>query len=229
MRGLCSIGLTLDEELEGGRQQWTVAWRRFARQWTQPQLLKLADSVMGGRYLHSSQISGFATGKLREPSPKVFVVIGRLNQALATGQLQSQFLQAEQQSLWDEKESLWKDKKFLTDKEGNPLDAVGCFRAFTGELDLGLGTVRSIPDDQVDEANKRLGRYVRGQLAKAGVDFIEELPDLMSESGTFVQSVLLGQPMTADDLVESLPALESMLKARKLKVTADELWSVISG
>ena len=209
--------LVLEAELEAGRQQWTVAWRRFARQWTQPQLLKLADSVMGGRYLHSSQISGFATGKLREPSPKVFVVIGRLNQALAHGQLPSDL------------QILWANKKVLADKDGTALDAVGCFRAFTGELDLGLGNVRSIPEDQVEKASKHLGRIVRGLLAKAGVDFIEELPDLIAESGDVVQSVLLGQAMTADDLVESLPALEVMLKSRKVTITADQLWDAISG
>ena len=204
--------MTLDEELEAGRQQWTVAWRRFARQWTQPQLLKLADSVMGGRYLHSSQISGFATGKLREPSPKVFVVIGRLNQALVTGQLPLEL------------QALWANKKVLADMDGTALDSVGCFRAFTGDLDLGLGSVRSIPDDQVYEANKRLGRFVRGQLAKAGVDFIEELPDLIAESGVIVQSVLLGQPITAEDLVESLPAIEAMLKTKGVETTIDKLW-----
>jgi hypothetical protein len=211
------FGLTLEDDLEAGRRQWTVAWRRFARQWTQPQLLRLTDSVLGGRYLHSSQISGFATGKLREPSPKVFLAVGRLNQALANSELPSEL------------QILWSDKKFLADRDGNALDAVGCFRAFTGELDLGLGNVRSIPDDQVDEANKRLGRYVRGQLAKAGVDFIEELPDLMAEKGSLAKSVLLGQRMTADDLVEAVPELEALLKTKGIDTNLERLWAIVIG
>jgi hypothetical protein len=213
--GLGLGGLGLDEELEAGRRQWTVAWRRFARQWTQPQLLKLADAVMGGRYLHSSQISGFATGKLREPAPKVFVVIGRLNQALANGKLDAK------------QKDLWANKQCLVDKDGTPLDAVGCFRAFTGELDLGLGEIRTIPEDQVEEVNKRLGRFVRGELAKAGVDFIEELPALVKSSDPLVKSILLGECFKADDLVEAIPLVAIMLNSRGLQVSSDQLWKIL--
>ncbi len=209
------LGLTLENDLEAGRRQWTVAWRRFARQWTQPQLLRLADSVLGGRYLHSSQISGFATGKLREPAPKVFVVIGRLNEALAEG------------SLPNELKDLWLGRQALKDKDGNPLDSVGCFRAFTGQLDLGFGQTRTIPEDQVHDASKRLGRFVRTELAKAGVDFIEELPALVGSSGPLLQSVVLGNPMSADDLLEALPIVEIAMRSRGVGVDAGQLWSVI--
>jgi hypothetical protein len=210
-----SACLPLDEELEAGRRQWTVAWRKFARQWTQPQLLKLTDSVMGGRYLHSSQISGFATGKLREPAPKVFVVIGRLNQALAQGSLPSEL------------RDLWEGRQALKDKGGSPLDSVGCFRAFTGQLDLGFGQIRTIPEDQVDDANKRLGRFVRLELAKAGVDFIDELPELVASSSPLLQSVVLGTSMSADDLLEALPFVEIAMKSRGIDVDISQLWNVM--
>lgn len=167
---------------------------------------------MGGRYLHSSQISGFATGKLREPSPKVFVVIGRLNQALASGQLPSEL------------QELWANKTVLADTAGNSLDAVGCFRAFTGELDLGLGNIRSIPEDQVGEANKRLGRFVRSALVNAGVDFIEELPEFVADGGPLVKSLILGQQLSAQDLVESLSGVQSILTQRGIEVTVEYLW-----
>jgi hypothetical protein len=205
-------GLSLEDELELGRRQWTVAWRRFARQWTQPQLLKLADAIMGGRYLHSSQISGFATGKLREPAPKVFMVIGRLNQALACGRVPVAL------------QDLAANKKFIADKDGLALDAVGCFLAFTGSLDLGVGDDRSIPEEQVEEANRRLGKFVRAQLTDAGVDFIEELPNLMAENGAVVKSVLLGIPMAADELTESLPSIAAMLQTKGIEITNESLW-----
>ncbi len=209
------IGVTLEDDLEAGRRQWTVAWRRFARQWTQPQLLKLADSVLGGRYLHSSQISGFATGKLREPSPKVFMAVGRLNQAIANGEL------------GEVQKDLWGGKEFLADKDGNPLDAVGCFRAFTGELDLGLGEIRIIPEDQVEDANKRLGKFLRAELAKAGVDFIEELPEIVATNGPLVKSILLGEKLKAEDIGESLPALSLLLASRGVMVSTEKLWTKI--
>ena len=207
--------MTLEEQLEEGRRQWTIAWRRFARQWTQPQLLKLADVVMGGRYLHSSQISGFATGKLREPGPKVFVTIGRLNQALAKKEISP------------EQRELWQDKRYLVDKDGNALDAVGCFRAFTGELDLGFHKWRAIPEGGIEAANRRLGRFTRSQLANVGVDFIEDLPELIASSSDLVRSVLLGDTVDSDDFREAIYSIEKMLKSRGVNVSLDQLWAAV--
>ena len=207
--------MTLEEQLEEGRRQWTVAWRRFARQWTQPQLLRLAEVVMGGRYLHSSQISGFATGKLREPGPKVFITIGRLNQAIAKKEISP-----------DHRE-LWQDKRCLVDKEGNALDAIGCFRAFTGELDLGFHKWRAIPEGGIEAANRRLGRFTRSQLANVGVDFIVDLPELVSSSSALVRSVLLGEIVDADDFRDAIYSIEQMLKSRGVSVSLDQLWAAV--
>lgn len=207
--------MTLEEELEEGRRQWTIAWRRFARQWTQPQLLRLAEIVMGGRYLHSSQISGFASGKLREPGPKVFVTIGRLNQAVAN------------QSIAIDHRDLWQDKRAMVDREGNVLDAVACFRAFTGDLDLGFHQWRAIPEGGIEAANRRLGRFTRSQLASIGVDFIDDLPELIASSSNLVRTVLLGETVDADDFRDAIYAIEQMLKARGVNVSLDQLWGVV--
>ncbi len=210
--------MTLEEQLEEGRRQWTIAWRRFARQWTQPQLLKLADAVLGGRYLHSSQISGFATGKLREPSPKVFVAIGRLNQAIAKSKIASGL------------KELLENKDFLKDKNGNPLDETGCFQAFTGQLDLGIAKSRYIPKEQVDEACKSLGRHLRARLAEAGIDFIEELHDITMKHGSHVRSILLGVPMDAEELVDALRETECLLLEKGIRESIDQLWEeVVTG
>ena len=66
-----------------GRQQWTRKWKVFASQWSQPQLMKLAAAVLGESAIHSSQIHGFTSGKLRDPAPKVLLAIGQLNKAIA--------------------------------------------------------------------------------------------------------------------------------------------------
>jgi hypothetical protein len=205
----------LEEELEAGRRQWTLAWRRFAKQWTQPQLLKLADAVMGGRYLHSSQISGFATGKLREPAPKVFVVIGRLNLALANDELPP-----------DVRE-LGEGKQVLKDKDRKPLDSVGCFRAFTGQIDLGLGTPRIFTEGELTEANIRLGRLLRSELQRIGVNFIDELPKIVSQCGKHSRAVLLGQPLGSKELVTAVSDIEELLIKYNSRVTAEEIWEEI--
>ena len=61
---------TVDEALAYGKQQWAAVWAGFARQWSQPALIKLAEATLGTKAIHSSQIHGFTTGKL-DPSPKL--------------------------------------------------------------------------------------------------------------------------------------------------------------
>ena len=47
--------------------------------------MKLAELALGETCLHSSQIYGFRTGKLKEPGPKVLMVVGYLSLAIAAG------------------------------------------------------------------------------------------------------------------------------------------------
>ena len=70
------------EAVAFGKAQWTRKWKVFASQWTQPQLMKLAKETLGEAAIHSSQIHGFTTGKLRDPAPKVLLAIGQLNLAI---------------------------------------------------------------------------------------------------------------------------------------------------
>jgi iron(III) transport system permease protein len=67
---------SLDSALAFGKQQWQTTWRTWARQWTQPALIKLAAETLGCRALHSSQIAGFQNGQLRDPSPKLLLAVG---------------------------------------------------------------------------------------------------------------------------------------------------------
>ena len=58
------------EAVAFGKAQWTRKWKVFASQWTQLQLMKLAKETLGEAAIHSSQIHGFTTGKLRDPAPR---------------------------------------------------------------------------------------------------------------------------------------------------------------
>lgn len=81
-----------NESIDHGRRQLQLLWRRFSRQlgMTQPKWIRLAASVMPGpQHLHSSQIGGLATGKLREPAPKCLLVIGQLNLSVAASALRA--------------------------------------------------------------------------------------------------------------------------------------------
>lgn len=207
--------MTLEEQLEEGRRQWTIAWRRFARQWTQPQLLKLTDAVVGGRHLHSSQISGFATGKLREPAPKIFIVIGNLNQAIASRQAPIEYRE------------LWEGKQVIRDKNKNALDSVGCFLAFTGQIDLGFGESLRIPEEMAADASRRLGRFMRQKLSMAGIDFIEDLKETTCNYSPEVKSLLIGQTVDAKSLEVLVPEIERLMESVDISLDINELWNVM--
>ena len=74
---------TIDEAIAFGRETWQALWRPFSRQWSQPALIKLAAATLKVRALHSSQIHGWNTGKLKDPSPKLMLAVGLLNLSIA--------------------------------------------------------------------------------------------------------------------------------------------------
>ena len=148
---------TPSEQVAFGRQQWVRKWRVFASQFSQPQLMKLAASVLGEQAIHSSQIHGFSTGKLRDPAPKVLLSIGRLNLAIARSNGSDDAAEGERcpGSLTE----LWSGKKWLTDEQGKPMGPYEVFGAVTGLIDL--GTDNAVDIDPADQAavSKSLGKF----------------------------------------------------------------------
>ena len=73
---------TVDEALAYGKQQWSAVWAGFARQWSQPALIKLAEATrhQGNPFESDPRMT---SGKLRDPSPKLMMSLGELNLAIA--------------------------------------------------------------------------------------------------------------------------------------------------
>ena len=69
-----------------GRKQVSLCFRVWSKQYSQPELIKLAHAATGTSALHSSQISGLQRDTLRDPSPKCLVCIGLTNQSVARSQ-----------------------------------------------------------------------------------------------------------------------------------------------
>ena len=166
---------TPSQSVAFGRQQWTRLWGRFARQWSQPALMKLAAATLGEAALHSSQIHGFTTGKLRDPAPKVLLAIGQLNAAIAAANDEAD-LPPHHPTCPKTLGELWQHKNYMKDAEGNPLDAIGCFEAFTGQIDLGVMGVRgaSFSPEQMPAVSKAVGKLIRMELASKGIDFTDQ-------------------------------------------------------
>jgi hypothetical protein len=177
----------------------------------------LAAATLGSRAIHSSQILGFSTGALRDPSPKLLLSIGLFNEALARSN------GAEGPSAGPQcpgsLEKLWKGYQHLRTADGGVMGPLDVFAAVAGLSDLGLALEREIPRDTEEAVCRALGRHLRMALAALGVDWMEELPRLRNEV-PLLEPLLHGKAVPGDELTRNLEDIATCIDS-----TADELWA----
>lgn len=201
------------QQTEIGREWFRRLFKRHARQVSQPTYLKAIAAVLKDSVFHSSQYAGLCTGSLKEPTPKVFLALGRFNQALAEGRIP-----AELKHKWVGVEPM------VHPTTGQVLGPAELFLVFVGELDLGLPEVTEIPQEKEGEVTRVLGRWVRLRLASKGVDFaVEDQRRLLELSPAFKGLLGANQAVRGEVLVEELPVI-----AQELGTTTNELWDVIT-
>jgi len=207
----------VDDALLFGRQQYQTLWSAFAAQFSQPQLIKLAELTLGSKSIHSSQIHGWSSGKLRDPSPKLMMAMGELNLSIAKAngvELTCRY------SCPEAHEKLWRDKSWLKDAQGAPLGPEGVFMAIAGLIDLGLSTDRFISSDHDEAVSKALGKYLRVELAKQEIDWMDDIVDLRQQS-TCIEDLLYGKKVKGAIILEQLDSLAGVIGK-----DADQLWAV---
>jgi hypothetical protein len=182
-----------------GREQFRRIFKAWSRQWTQPQLLKLASIALGDNVLWSSQLTGFATGNLVDPAPKVLLAVGRFNLLLAAGKLPKAI------------STLWEGRAAMVDSKGKPLGPAEVFLAFTGELDLQLPDALEIPLEVEEAVTKGFGKWYRRQLAANGVDFVVDDHQRLLKVCPSMASLITGKAVRGEQLVADLPALATEL------------------
>ena len=212
---------TPSEAVAFGRRQWQRKWRTFAAQWSQPALMKLAKETLGEAALHSSQIHGFTTGKLRDPAPKVLLAIGQLNMAIAIANsldnpvIRKKGMSLDLPNVPSREAHLWQGMSWMTDAKGNPLGPLECFAAFSGLIDLGLD-VRSgtLSAENMPAVSKALGRYLRFALMERGTDVMEVPVDKSVFSRLVWGKIISG------------PELEAVIDqiAEAAGVSTDQVW-----
>lgn len=193
-----------------GREQFRKAFKAFSRQWSQPQLMKLATAALKDNVIHSSQITGFATGTLKDPAPKVLYALGLFNEALAQGDLPQAMAEA------------WKDKEVMRTSSGGVMGPAEMFMAFVGALDLGLSNAKEIPLEFEESVSAVFGKWVRLTLASKGVDFVVEDHQRLVEAAASFKGLLAGKTVKGEELVKDLPVI-----AAELGVEEGECWDVI--
>ena len=229
---------SIDDSICWGRAQWQRTWRPFARQWSQPGLIRVAAETLGSRAIHSSQILGFSTGSLRDPSPKLLLAIGLFNEALARSNghpVNSQQpsdasrrarsngheVSGEGPRCPGSLEHLWRGYQHLRTADGGVMGPLDVFAAVAGLSDLGVALEREIPREAEEAVCKALGRHLRMALAANGIDWMEELPRLRAEL-PLLDPLLHGKPVPGDALTSNLEEVATCIGS-----TADELWANI--
>ena len=208
---------TVDDALAYGKQQWTAVWSVFARQFSQPQLIKLAEQTLGSKAIHSSQIFGFTSGKLRDPSPKLLMSLGYLNLAIAAANGVAVESVYKVPARFPE---LWQGKEWLKDASGAPLGPPGIFMAITGIIDLQVNLERHIPTQLESAVSQALGKFLRLELARKEVDWIGEMPNLLKECSC-IEDLLMGKTVHAQQVTDGLEALAGLID-----MDADQLWTL---
>jgi hypothetical protein len=197
-------------QVEKGREQMRKLTKPFFRQISQPKWLKVAEAVLGDRVLHSTHITGFSKGELRDPGPKGFLALGLVNEAIALGKVPASLMP---------KEGL----KPMVDPTGRPLGPTDLFAVFTGLLDLGLEDLREIPAESEAKVAKDLGRWLRVSLAAKGIDWSCTDERRFRELHPAVEKLLWNGTPYGDEVVEAIP-----LMAKELGIGEGEVWDVIT-
>ena len=208
----------VDDALLFGLNQWKKVWTAFAAQYSQPQLIKLGELTLGSKAIHSSQINNWSNGKLRDPSPKLMLALGHLNLAMAKANgvnLVSPYKCPEAH------EKLWRDKSWIKDADGAPLGPEGIFMAIAGLIDLGVSTDRFISSDHEVEASKALGKYLRIELAKQEVDWMDDIIELRQQS-TCIEDLLYGKKVKGAIILEQLSKLAGLVGK-----DSDQVWAIV--
>lgn len=216
------------QTLEQGSASFAPLWRAWVTQYTQPQLLKLAEQYLGARLFHSSQMGGFSSRKLRDPAPRVFLAVGYLNVAHAhsLGVIPNLIEEVVDiglpKKLPDSLRDLWEGREPLRDASLVCLGPTGLFEAFTGLRALARREDRQIPPEQEAAACEALGRYLRLRLASLGIDWLQEMPALRT-SCAVMEELLMGQTVRAERLTGQLVKIGAIAET-----TEDELWELIA-
>jgi hypothetical protein len=199
-------------QCEAGKEQFRKLFKPFYRQFgSQPAFLKAAEAVLEDRVIHSSQITGFSTGTLKDPAPKVLYALGLFNQRLSEGAIPSTA------------KKLCEGKEPMVTPTNTVIGPAEVFLIFTGAIDLDLPDLKEIPVEMEAEVSKVLGKWVRLELAKRGVDFVVEDHQRLIKAAPSMKALIGGKGVTGEQLMGDLPAI-----AEVVGVVEAELWDVIS-
>lgn len=217
----------LTDRMNAAGDTFASYWRAWISQLSQPQWLRLANTHLGGRHFHSSQMSGIGSRTTQSPAPLFFLAVGLLNTAHARSLGWPEHLIEETpdfglpRKLPEDLRQIWVTALPLSDADGVAMGPAGLFAAFSGlrPLPIQVGSPEAL--EGLPEAIPALARHLRLSLAQQGVDWMTELPRLRAEV-PIIEPLLSGHEVQPDQLLLALPELALLVSQ-----SAEQLWQVM--
>lgn len=209
-----SGALDLSDQFDQGIINFSILFTRWmdTNEWSHPAMTALAKAAAGNvGWLHSSQISGLRHAKLKNPGPRTFIVIERLNFYLHRYLTQKTLIPNTTSS-----------RSYATGwaiiEDGVPPSVGWWFEVFCGSRlpkDIDLGKLVFTPQ-QAKNFSEAFGRLARVLIAKQGFDLIEDLKRLVRDHYTagdddrvtkVVQVIRKESVWTPDEISYEMPSL----------------------
>lgn len=207
-------------QYQSGIQNFAKLFRLWmdSNNWSHPVMTALLKAALNGNgWLHSSQISGFRHARMRNPGPRAFVAIERLNYYLhryATKKI----------LIPNTTSANHYSQAFVIEENGEPPPLGWWFEVFSGvrlprnyDLEGPLLT-----EEEAERLSRNLARWFRRSMAVRGYDPIEDLQRLLKDLYpirdlarlTRAGEVLSARThWTAAELHEEIPALTRLSAA----------------
>ena len=114
----------------------------------------------------------------------------------------------------------WQHKTWLRDAQGAALGPAEVFLAITGMIDLKVNLDRVIPSQVESDVSQALGKTLRMELAKQGIDWLDEIMTLKDQAPC-IEALLMGKEVRGSEITEQLDQL-----AKVADMNADQLWGI---
>jgi len=186
--------------------------------WSHPTVTRLAKAALGGKegWLHSSQIASLRHGDTRNPGPRAFVAIERLNHYI--------WFYVNQKLLIPGTDNDADYKAATPITEGGQPPPLGWFvEVFCGyrqPQEFPMFMLTAMPTDKVESASRSLSRMIRSLMSQRNLDPLEDFNSILKYWITndhlsldrLRKVVMTTEPLTPEELEEELARLTVLLQ-----------------
>jgi hypothetical protein len=182
--------------------------------WSHPTLVALCKCTTGDQALiHSSQIAGLRSARLKSPGPRCFAALEYLWRAIENYQHKGKVV------VFGSLASRVQKAEIMRDPDDQPASLGYMVEVFTGLLPVPIDlNIVEFTDSQAQIVSENAGRLVRRMMAQANWDLIDDIHKITDKFSKdrhtcdVMKDIIIGQKVwTPDELYTRLSDLTRML------------------